>query len=109
MRIHIDEASPGVLEHLAARHLGASVASEDALLARLQTHRPLLQQDETRAAWSVVIAAPDRRFDGQTARIALLRACLSCACGDYFVLDEAWVADQLNYRALWSTGARCAE
>lgn len=109
MQIHIDEASPGVLEQLAARHLGAGAASNDVLLTRLQTHRPFLQQDEERAAWTVVIAAPDRRFDGQTAHIALLRACLSCACGDYFVLDEAWVADQLNYRALWSTGARCAE
>lgn len=109
MRIHIDEASPGVLEHLAARHLGAGTASNDALLTRLQTRRPFLQQDEERAAWTVMITAPDRRFDGQTARIALLRACLSCACGDYFELDEAWVADQLNYRALWSTGARCAE
>lgn len=108
MRIHIDEASPGVLEQLAARHLDGD-ASNDALLTRLQTHRPILQQDEARAAWTLVIAAPDRRFDGLTARIALLRACLSCACGDYFELDDAWIDDQLNYRALWSTGARCAE
>ncbi|SDH09501.1 hypothetical protein [Propionivibrio dicarboxylicus] len=109
MRIHIDEASPGVLEHLAARHLGACAASDDALLAKLATHYPVLQQDEERATWTVAIAAPTRSFTGQTERAALLRACLSRCCGDFFELDEDWIADQLNYRTLWSNAARCAE
>ena len=41
--------------------------------------------------------------------IAALRCYLTVVYGNFLDVPEALLADQINYRNLWSTSARCGE
>ena len=79
------------------------------ILARLRVRNLTLHEDTERGLWIASIDVPASMHYGRTALIAALRCHLSATYGEYLDVPEALLADQLDYRNLWSTAARCAE
>lgn len=117
MKIHISEASNAVLNHFTARSLDAdpdavytdSPGRVGELLARLSGCGLTMYEDVETGFTSVTIVSPRHCFIERNPRVALLRCYLAAVYGDFLELPEHLVADQINYRNLWSSSPRCGE
>ncbi len=117
MKIHIAEASNAVLNHFTALSLDADpvMAYTDnpelaaGIAARLNGHGLTMCEDVETGFTSVTIVSPCHCFIERNPRVALLRCYLAAVYGDFLELPEHLVADQLNYRNLWSSSPRCGE
>ena len=124
MRIQISEAAPRVMNYFLARSQGipadmaiyamtdytGTPAQASPLIETLQTHHRLQTHEgaECRIA-SARIESPACLHYGTTVNIAALRCYLTVVYGNFLDVPEALLADQINYRNLWSTSARCGE
>lgn len=117
MKIHISEASNAVLNHFTALSLHADpvVAYTDnselaaGIAARLSGNGLTMCEDAEQGFTLASMAAPRCSFVERNPRVALLRCYLAVVYGDFLELPEHLVADQLNYRNLWSSSPRCGE
>lgn len=117
MKIHISEASNAVLNHFTALSLHADpvLAYTDSpelaagIAACLSGNGLTLCEDAEQGFTLASMAAPRCSFVERNPRAALLRCYLTVVYGDFLELPEHLVADQLNYRNLWSSSPRCGE
>ncbi len=79
------------------------------ILARLRARNLALHESIERGVWIAAIDAPACMHYGRTALLAALRCHLAATYGEYLDVPDALLADQLDYRNLWSTAAQCAE
>ena len=124
MRIQISEAAPRVMNYFLARSQGVPTdiaihamtdytgtpAQASPLIETLRTHHRLQTNEdaECRIA-SARIESPACLHYGTTVNIAALRCYLTVVYGNFLDVPEALLAEQINYRNLWSTSARCGE
>ena len=118
MRIQISEAAPRVMNYFLARSQG--IPADTALHAMTDYTSPLIEtlrahhrlqthEDAQCRIASARIESPTCLHYGTTVNIAALRCYLTVVYGNFLEVPEALLSDQINYRNLWSTSARCGE
>ena len=126
MRIQVSEAAPRVIDYFTACSQGLCFdATADAIpaytadpalaapiISALRLRNLNMHEDEERQAGIASIdLSPYQHCQhyGKTALIAALRCHLTVAYGNFLEVPDELIDDQLNYRNLWSSSARCAE
>ena len=126
MRIQVSEAAPRVIDYFTARSQGLCFdATADAvpaytadpalaapIVSALRLRNLNMHEDEERQVGIASIDLPPCQHCqhyGKTALIAALRCHLTVAYGNFLEVPDELIDDQLNYRNLWSSSARCAE
>lgn len=123
MRIQISEAAPRVMNYFIARSQGRPAdmplaaipdyagdpALASPLIDALRARRLQIHTDAEHRIASARIESPACTHYAATAHVAALRCYLTVIYGNFLDVPEALICEQLNYRNLWSTAARCGE